>query len=188
MRGYSSHLVRLSIYLLALVLVGCASSPAIRRATSSYQVIVPSGSERYKENKDQKFLLGDRIGIASLPEYPQAAQANHIPVQIVCIEIDIDTDGRVFDSRPLYDVAGCPAKAESSSDLFLGSAQSAVKQWIFMPARMCTFPSGTETDDSCAGDNVTIEYVPVRLAFMFYFSVAEGQPHVTAHEVAENAH
>ena len=174
---------RMCICLIATVVLGCAANAPERRATSSYQIIVPSTSERYEESPNQKFLLGDRIGAALLPEYPQPALAKHLPVQIVCIEIDIDADGHVSDSRPLYGVAGCPSDTLSPSEMFLASAKLAVKQWVFMPARMCTFPPNAQTNDSCASDDVTVEYVPVRLAFMFYFSIEEGRARVTTHEV-----
>jgi hypothetical protein len=78
----------------------------------------------------------------------------------------------------LYGDKGCDDQKERPDDRFLVATKQAVAQWTFEPARMCTYPEGIEANRNCSGKNVTVERLPVRLAFMFFFSVGKDGPQV----------
>jgi len=159
--------------------VGLFSGCAERTTTkSAYQMVMPASAERYELDESQQFMLGERIGSAVLPEYPAAEIHRRLPEQIVCVEIDIGEDGRVFASRPLHDAAGCPAENAQPDPVFYTAAEHAVAQWAFEPARLCTFPPGVPKNDECQGTGVKMENVPIRLAFLFSFTLEHG-PRVT---------
>jgi hypothetical protein len=161
-----------------MLLSGCATNKVHTQASTGYQLIFPAGAETYDESERQVFLLGDRIGTAVLPTYPSDFLSKNLPEQYVCLEIDIDIHGQVFDSRPLYDGNGCPAESRRPDEAFLVAAKQAVQQWRFFPTRICTFPATAQKNEACQGENIEIEPVPVRLAFLFSFTMSHGAPKV----------
>jgi len=169
-------MIRSCLYLAISLLLGCAATKS--RPNSSYELMLPAGAETYTESDREVFRLGDRIGEPALPIYPSELVSKNLPEQQVCLEIDIDTAGRVFDSRPLYDTGNCPSKANHPDDSFLAATKQAVQQWRFEPARMCTFPDGAPKNDECQGTAVKVELVPIRLAFVFSFVIGHGGPAV----------
>lgn len=169
-------MLRASCYLSAALLLGCSATKP--RPNTSYEFIMPAGAETYTESDREVFRLGDRIGDPALPIYPSGLVFKHLPEQHVCIEIDIDTTGRVFDSRLLYDTGACPSAANHPDAAFLVATKQAVQQWRFGPARMCTFPEGMPKNDECEGKGVKVEPMPIRLAFVFSFAVENGGPTV----------
>lgn len=176
--------ISLFLEVVSLSLVGgCAPMRERTITKSAYQIVIPESADRYSLEKNQEFLLGERIGAAVLPEYPASELTRHLPEQSLCVEIDIGEDGHVFDSRPLYDTAGCPARIAGPDPVFYTATEKAVTQWEFKPARLCTFPRNVAKNSECSGDGVKVEYVPIRLAFMFSFTQEHG-PHVTGHTVA----
>ena len=99
------------------------------------------------------------------------------------MEIDIDEDGKVAATRQLIDGNACPKKMRETDEQFLQAAIACVKQWSFHPARLCTFPNTSEATDDCDGENVTVERVPVRLAYRFTFSIDDDGPRVRSQTV-----
>ena len=152
---------------------GCSTTPSVAR--TDYSLIVPSNVEAYEEQTNQRFLLGERIGPTALPTYPSGLVALRLSPQSICVEIDIDEDGKIAAARQLNDVEECRAK---TNEQFLQAALAAVGQWSFHPARMCTFPNAASVNDDCSGTNVVVERVPVRLAYRFTFSVDHDGPRV----------
>lgn len=164
------------------LLGGCVANRENTVTKSVYQLVIPSAADRYTLKKNQEFLLGERIGTAVLPEYPAPEVTRRLPEQHLCVEIDIGKNGRVSASRPLYGVAGCPARIAGPDGAFYVSAEKAVARWAFEPARLCTFPANVAKNSGCCGDGVKVDLVPIRLAFMFSFTQEHG-PHVTSQSV-----
>jgi hypothetical protein len=167
----------------AALLAGCSASAP--QTKTGYSLIVPEGSETYVEQKNQKFLLGDRIGEAVLPVYPADLVGRHLSTQVVCVEVDIDETGKVYASRPLFGVSACPGSEVALDARFLASAQAAVRQWAFRPARMCTFPSAAAVNDRCSAEGVVVEAMPVRYAYSFYFEQTPGGAKVVSRAVRD---
>lgn len=161
---------------------GCSLVDEHPTTKTAYQLVIPKAANRYELNKNQEFFLGDRIGDAILPEYPVSELSKRLPEQILCIEIDIDEDGHVFASRPLYNASGCSGQNVHPAEAFYTAAENAVSKWTFMPARICTFPATATENDHCVGVGVKVEYVPIRLGFEFSFT-QDVRPRVTSHAI-----
>ena len=171
--------------LVALTLVASCSSIGERTTTkTAYQIVIPRSVDRYELKNNQAFYLGERIGEAVLPVYPASELGKHLPEQNLCVEIVIDDDGRVLSSRPLFDPDGCSSQTMHPPEAFYEATEVAVKQWAFMPARICTFPLSVAKNDGCEGAG-KVEYVPIRLAFAFTFTEEHG-PRVTSRVVGRH--
>jgi len=144
---------------------------------------IPKNAESYAENENQAFLLGERVGEPQSPVYPPELVGSHLPPQSVCVEFDIDETGNVVAARPLLgqsDDDDCPIQNRQPDTRFFIEARKAVLLWKFEPARMCTYPTGTKADQGCEGENVTVERVPIRLAYHFDFTSGSAGSQVKA--------
>ena len=57
-------------------------------------------------------------------------------------------------------------------------------QWVFHPARMCTYPKGVKAAHRCDGPGVSVEYEPVRLAYVFSFMVGKDGPEIGSRTIS----
>jgi hypothetical protein len=142
------------------------------------ELIIPDSGSRYRMRADQAFLMPEFAGTPALPVYPEELLAQHVPAQRVCVEVHIDAGGAVTASRAVTDAAGCASTADPYVSSFHESVVTATSGWQFLAAAVCTFPEGVEHSERCEGDGVTIEAVPVRLAFAFVFRVDTDGQHV----------
>lgn len=164
--------------LLPLLVANCATTqPQQRTITSThFDVFIPQGAQRYKIGSNQKMVVGAPVSQAD-PAYPASLVTQSIPPRIVCLEIDIDEHGVVYQSRPLYDLPACPANAQAVEPPFVSTAEQAVLHWRFKPTIVCTFPAGTnaqQMSNNCAGEGAQIQPVAIKLAFAFTFTQTHG--------------
>lgn len=167
--------------LLSIGVSGCASHRPTAIEPSGLvgmELIIPSSGSRYQMRADQAFLMPEFAGTPALPTYPVELLAQRIPALRVCVEVHIDDGGSVTASRAVADAAGCASVADPYVSVFHKSVVAATSGWQFLAAAVCTFPEGVEHDERCEGDGVTIEAVPVRLAFAFVFRVDSDGQHV----------
>lgn len=167
--------------LLLIGVSGCASHRPTAAEPSGLvgmELIIPDAGSRYQMRADQAFLMPEFAGTPALPVYPEELLAQRVPAQRVCVEVHIDAGGAVTASRTVVDAAGCASAADPYVSLFHESVVAATSGWQFLAAAVCTFPEGVEHHERCEGDGVTIEAVPVRLAFAFVFRVDTDGQHV----------
>lgn len=160
-------------FMAAVFLVpGCASRKVGEMRGSNVQAFIPEDAERHVVEKNQRFVIGEPAGQLQLPVYPWTVQVSESEAS-VCLEVSIDRDGVVFESKPLVAMPGCPARIGDAHPTLISSARQAVKAWRFAPSKLCIYPEGydaTFVSLKCDGPVVRVEPVPIKLAFMFKFT------------------
>jgi hypothetical protein len=147
---------------------------------SSFHAFIPSNADYYKLATNQKFVLGEPVGVQASPVYPPKLLKYRIPSQYVCLEVTIDAHGMVISSRFLYKDWPCPSESNGTASEFEASARSAVAQWHFVPAKLCAYPKefdAANASNDCEGADVTP--ISLKLAFYFEFTNRNGLTHVT---------
>lgn len=158
------------------MLVACRAVPLAVNVTSG--LLIPEGADRYEVRENEIFIVADTFGEQPLPDYPESVLPMNLPLQTVCVDVIISTEGTVSDVRPNYDKAGCQASENAPVQAFIDSTRDAVLKWQFFAAAICRFPPGIEPNDRCEGDDVQIVPVPLKLTYYFDFEQTGGKPRV----------
>lgn len=170
MRYRSIYFICLAL-LAILVVAGCGPRRVKEYSSSTIKPFIPPSADRYEIGENQKFVIGAPAAALQLPVYPKITKLDRAVI-VVCLEVSIDKDGHVYDSKPLFALPDCPASKNDVAPEFVNSAKQAAVGWRFLPSRLCTYPSGYDTaslTDNCAGPVVRIEPMAIKLAFRFKF-------------------
>lgn len=116
-----------------------------------------------------------------LPVYPPEQIGIKADTISVCVEIVVDSAGHVASAEPRHALPECPLAADDVPAEFTSAALAAIRRWQFIPAEICEFPPGVETNPHCSGAGVTLRAIPIRLAYAFSFAVIDGQVQVRRH-------
>ncbi|QHG88030.1 hypothetical protein ACCQ13_15245 [Xanthomonas sp. NCPPB 1638] len=183
---------------LALLLSGCASQPAVeqersQREDSVDQRMLPVQSaadgtgaiQAYTLSPTQRFRM-PRAVRSDPPTLPPDWSQQTLAPTTVCVQVILTADGAVQRVDPLSDRDECSkGQLPEHADL-LQAVRTAVMQWQFVPAAMCTYTPGATPPadlDDCTGA-ARVEPVPVTLPFAFTFEVRQGKASVRSGNVA----
>ncbi|ATS40049.1 MULTISPECIES: hypothetical protein [Xanthomonas] len=103
----------------------------------------------------------------------------------VCAHLILSADGSVQRVDPMSDRDECAAGLVPDNADLMQAVRTAALRWQFVPAAMCTYPSGAAqpaAPDDCT-DATQIEPVPVTLSFAFTFEVRQGKVSVRTGKV-----
>jgi hypothetical protein len=144
-----------------LLLLGCKTTSAV-----GSRMILPPGAQIMDVPEDQVFLMASPVS-QPMPVFPPDAPRS-MAIN-ACVEIVIDASGAVSSATPLYAAPDCPLDEESVDPRFVSAVTTAVAQWQFLAAALCTFPDGTVINDDCSGDDVLITPIAIKLSYVFSF-------------------
>jgi hypothetical protein len=167
-----------STAMLVVSLVSCARVKPAPSTHIGFKPFIPPAAQGFDFPKNYKIVVGAPIAQAA-PGYPPALIARRIPRRNVCLEIEIDAQGKVYHSPPLHDMPGCPISTRPVEPAFVTSAEAAVMHWRFAPTVVCMFPADVDADaegNDCADEGAKIEPLAIRLAFAFTFTTTNGKP------------
>ncbi|MGN0862848.1 MAG: energy transducer TonB, partial [Stenotrophomonas koreensis] len=105
--------------------------------------------------------------------WPQgvASPAAELPV---CVEFVVGEDGAVHSQRLLDGVPDCVAATQPGITPFVDAALTAVAQWQFFGAGMCTWQ---QEEAECSDSRAEVTPLAIRLSYRFRFSAGTpGQP------------
>ncbi|MCC4586291.1 hypothetical protein LL962_04015 [Xanthomonas sp. NCPPB 1067] len=184
--------------LVALNLSGCVTQPVVeqehsQREDSVDQRMLPlqSGAggtaarQAYTLSSTQRFRM-PRALRSDTPVLPSDSPRQTLAPTTVCVQVILTADGAVQRVDPLSDRDECSAgRLPEYADL-LQAVSTAVMQWQFVPAAMCTYAPGATPPAGladCTGAE-GVQPVPVTLPFAFTFEVRQGKASVHAGKVA----
>lgn len=182
---------------LALLLGGCATRPAVeqersQREDSVDQRMLPLQSraagaaaiQAYTLSSTQRFRMPRAVRSDTPALTPESPRQTLAPTT-VCVQVILTADGAVQRVDPLSDRDECrKGQLPEHADL-LQAVRIAVMQWQFVPAAMCTYAPGATPPadlDDCTGA-AHVEPVPVTLPFAFTFEVRQGKASVRSGQV-----
>lgn len=172
-------LARISCFLLVMSVVSGCSHQRVSSGTSGVVdsgLLIPMGASRYEMSDREAYFMPDRLSGYTEPVYPTSHLGERLDVQVVCIDLTVDEGGDVISSSVNASEAICTPSEHSSA--FQNAALAAVSDWKFFAAQVCTFPEGMEHNDRCDGDGVVVRLLPVKLTYVFEFSLENGGPAV----------
>lgn len=160
------------------LLTGCAHKEMSKDGVGLVNsgLLIPMGASRYEMEKNEIFLMADRLPGFQEPRYPQEYLGQDMDTRTVCVDLVVDSEGAVSSAsinRTEHVCAGGGAPAA-----FEEAALESVREWQFFAAQICTYPDGVEPDARCEGEGVSSQLVPVRLTYVFEFSQAGGKSSV----------
>ena len=172
-RQTSGHLLALA--LLVLALAACSHrGTRVERA-----MVLPANAEQHVVGPDQRFLMAVPIEDPD-PVFPAGARGVEGTL-LLCTTFVVDSEGAVTDVVADRADAMCADPADPAMTPFVDAVSDALGRWRYFAAAMCTFPGGAdpEADPGCAGDGVRVDAVPIRLRYVFGFTVTGGRARVT---------
>ena len=165
-----------SVLLLACLLcfVGCATQ---RAASVDQRMLIPESADRYSVGENQVFLMPLSLG-HDAPVFPAGLEQATLAPTTVCVEVVISDSGSVIQALPLQGMANCGAGDAAVIPVLQKAVQSALAQWRFEPATMCTFADvevARRANGTCLESEAQRRALPVRLAYAFTFEIVGGK-------------
>ncbi|MEB1531031.1 hypothetical protein [Xanthomonas sp. WHRI 7945] len=175
---------------LFLCLAACASQPqreqTQRLDSVDQRLLAPRGDgapagaiSAYEMQPQQVFRMPQPLDAAT-PQLPDDSPRRTLPPTTVCVRVILSAQGAVERSEPLHDREECSAGALVDNADLLQAVQREVARWRFVPAAICTYadPARRPAVEGRCEDAVSVEEVPVTLAYAFTFEVREGKASV----------
>ncbi|WP_369979660.1 hypothetical protein [Xanthomonas bundabergensis] len=179
----------------SLCLASCASQPpraqTQRLDSVDQRLLAPRGDgaaggaiAAYTMQPQQVFRMPQPLDAAT-PQLPADSPRRTLPPTTVCVRVILSAQGAVQRSEPLYDRAECSAGALADNADLLQAVQRDVARWRFVPAAICIYadPAQRPAVEGRCDDALSVEEVPVTLAYAFTFEVREGKASVQAGRV-----
>ena len=162
---------------LALCLAGCARQvrPAPQGEVEA-GLLFPFGAPTVEVRKDEQLFAAAPVGSQPMPAYPPQLLESGLDARRVCVEIIVQADGQVASARRNNEAGEC--RFGEVEPAFVDSAVDTIRGWQFFGAQICRFPAHVEANDGCEGEGVEIEPIPMRLTYVFAFSVVDGEAQV----------
>lgn len=157
-----------------LCFVGCATQ---RAASVDQRMLIPESADRYRVGENQFFLMPLSLGNEA-PVFPAELEQAALAPTTVCVEVVISDSGGVIQALPLQGMANCGAGDEAAIPVLQKAVQSALAQWRFEPATMCTFvdvEAARRANGTCPESEAQRQALPVRLAYAFTFEIVDGK-------------
>ncbi|MCC4597973.1 hypothetical protein NRY95_04845 [Xanthomonas campestris pv. phormiicola] len=180
---------------LCLCLASCASQPqreqTQRLDSVDQRLLAPRGDgaaggaiTAYTMQPQQVFRMPQPLDAAT-PQLPADSPRRTLAPTTVCVRVILSAQGAVQRSEPLHDREECSAGALADNADLLQAVQQEVAAWRFVPAAICTYadPAQRPALEGRCDDAVSVEAVPVTLAYAFTFEVREGKASVQAGRV-----
>lgn len=171
-RQASGHLT--GIALLVLALAACSHrGTRVERA-----MVLPANAEQHVVGPDQRFLMAVPIEDPD-PVFPAGARTEG--TLHLCATFVVGSDGAVTDVVADRADAMCADPADAAMTPFVDAVSDALGRWRYFAAAICTFPGSADpdADPRCEGDEVRVDAVPIRLRYVFGFTVTGGRARVT---------
>ncbi|NYF20578.1 hypothetical protein HDC36_002039 [Xanthomonas sp. JAI131] len=178
-----------------LCLASCASQPqreqTQRLDSVDQRLLAPRGDgapggaiTAYTMQPQQVFRMPQPLD-APTPQLPADSPRRTLAPTTVCVRVILSAQGAVQRSEPLRDREECRAGALADNADLLQAVQQEVARWRFVPAAICTYadPAQRPAMEGRCDDAVSVEEVPVTLAYAFTFEVREGKASVQAGRV-----
>lgn len=177
--SWTGPAARLSLAVLAAAIASACSTTPVQEPRSGAvgysEVSEDAASDRIVLGDNETYLPPLPLPGNALPDYPEAMLADALPVQVVCVQASITTEGTVGGTRPVSDLDGCPPPAQA----FYDAAAAAVATWRYNPGFRCIYERAEDRDPrGCVGD-AREEPLAVRLNYRFEFGQTAGQGRVT---------
>ncbi|CTP91589.1 hypothetical protein [Xanthomonas graminis] len=186
---------RICVASLCLCLASCASQPqreqTQRLDSVDQRLLAPGGDgasagaiSAYAMQPQQVFRLPQPLDAAT-PQLPADSPRRTLAPTTVCVRVVLSAQGAVQRSEPLHDREECGAGVLADNADLLQAVQQEVARWRFVPAAICTYadPAQRPAVEGRCDDAVSVEEVPVTLAYAFTFEVREGKASVQAGRV-----
>lgn len=190
---------RICLTSLCLCLASCASQP-LREQTQRLDSVdqrllaprsdgAPGGAITAYEMQPQQVFRMPQPVQAATPQLPAESPRRTLAPTTVCVRVILSAQGEVQRSEPLHDREECSAGALADNADLLQAVQREVAHWRFVPAAICTYadPAQRPAAEGRCDDAVSVEEVPVTLAYAFTFEVREGKASVQAGRVGGRA-
>ncbi|CTP87870.1 hypothetical protein A6R71_16150 [Xanthomonas translucens pv. arrhenatheri] len=182
---------RICVASLCLCLASCASQPqreqTQRLDSVDQRLLAPGGDgaiSAYAMQPQQVFRMPQPLDAAT-PQLPADSPRRTLAPTTVCVRVVLSAQGTVQRSEPLHDREECGAGVLADNADLLQAVQQEVARWRFVPAAICTYadPAQRPAVEGRCDDAVSVEEVPVTLAYAFTFEVREGKASVQAGRV-----
>ncbi len=143
-----------------------------------------AGVQSYTLAPTQRFRM-PRAARSDAPVLPADSPRQSLAPTTVCAHLILSAEGAVQRVDPMSDRDECAAGLLPDNADLMQAVRAAALRWQFVPAAMCTYPSGAAqpaAPDDCTGAT-QIEPVPVTLSFAFTFEVRQGKVSVRTGKV-----
>ncbi|WP_369938430.1 hypothetical protein [Xanthomonas tesorieronis] len=186
---------RICLASVCLYLASCASQPqreqTQRLDSVDQHLLAPRGDgteggaiAAYTMQPQQVFRMPQPLAAAT-PQLPADSPRRTLAPTTVCMRVVLSAQGEVQRSEPLHDREECEAGALADNADLVQAVQREVAHWRFVPAAICSYadPAQRPAVEGRCDDAVSVEEVPVTLAYAFTFEVREGKASVQAGRV-----
>ena len=165
-----------------LCLAGCAIP---RAARVDQRMLIPESADRYSIEENQVFLMPLSLG-NDPPSFP--AELEHVTLvpTTICMDVVISEAGSVTQALPLQGLDRCGVGDTAAVPVLQRAVRSALAQWRFEPATLCTFPdvgAARRANGICLESEAQRQALPVRLAYAFTFEIVDGKRNIRSSEV-----
>lgn len=174
-------------FVLALGLAGCATRPVPSSVSGEVALapVEPPDAQRHVHAAGEKYEVGEVLPSSRRnPDYPTALLARVLPRIALCIEVSIDTHGRVDSTRTLVAAERCPAQPPDIEAPLKAAIDAALLHWEYLPSYVCRLQPGTEDDGYCADDDPSRIAIPMLQAYRFVFTQTPDGPRVETDDAA----
>lgn len=170
--------MRVAPFLVCLLcFAGCATQ---RAASVDQRMLIPESADRYSVEENQVFLMPLSLGNEA-PAFPAELEGAALAPTTVCMDVVISDSGSVTQALPLQGMDDCGAGDAAAIPVLLRAVQSALAQWRFEPATICTFPdikAARRANGTCLESEAQRRALPVRLAYAFTFEIVDGKRNI----------
>ena len=139
-------------------------------------LLIPFGAPTIEVSESETLFAAAPVGTQPMPAYPPGLLERALDPRQVCVELVVGMEGQVTSAPHNTQAAEC--RAGPVEPEFITSAVETVRDWRFFSGQVCRFPDGVQPNDACEGEGVNIEPVPLRLTYVFVYSVVDGQAQV----------
>ena len=165
-----------------LCFAGCATQ---RAASVDQRMLTPDSADRYSVDENQVFLMPLSLGNEA-PVFPVELEHAALAPTTVCMDVVISDSGNVTQALPLQGRDDCGAGDAAAIPVLQRAVQSALAQWRFEPATICTFPdveAARRANGTCPESEAQRRALPVRLAYAFTFEIVDGKRNIRSSEI-----
>lgn len=165
-----------------LCFAGCATQ---RAASVDQKMLIPESADRYSVGENQVFLMPLSLG-NDAPVFPAELERAALAPTTVCVDVVISDAGNVTQTLPLQGMDNCGIGDAAAIPVLQQAVQSALAQWRFEPATVCTFPdieAARRANGTCLESEAQRQALPVRLAYAFTFEIVDGKRNIRSSEV-----
>lgn len=165
-----------------LCFAGCATQ---RAASVDQRMLIPESADRYSVEDNQVFLMPLSLG-NDPPSFPTELERAALVPTTVCMDVVISETGSVTQAHPLQGMDNCGVGDTAVIPILQRAVQSALVQWRFEPATLCTFPdagAARRANGICLESEAQRQALPVRLAYAFTFEIVDGKRNIRSSKV-----